>query len=123
MGFTLDENHAQFQVRAYSSDGIQINETIYTQSLIISPTRLIEHWPPQSLRDLRAEHLSCIIELSPAILLIGTGETLEFPQLDVYGTLINEGIGIEIMNTGAACRTYNALTAENRNVAAALILG
>jgi len=50
------------------------------------------------------------------------GITLQFPALETYGDLINHGIGIEIMDTAAACRTYNALTAENRQVAAALIL-
>ena len=63
-----------------------------------------------------------ILDFEPEILLIGTGDQLTFPLLEIYGDLINAGIGVEIMDTHAACRTYNALTSENRNVAAALII-
>ena len=88
----------------------------------MSPERLIDNWRPQHISELTREDLSIVSELKPAILLIGTGSTLEFPDLKIYGDLINEGIGIEIMDTSAACRTYDALAAENRNVAAALII-
>ncbi len=122
MGLALDENHAQFQIKAYQPGCIHVNETKYTHSIIISPEKLIDHWRPAHIAELTADDLAVIIELSPAILLIGTGEMLEFPALEVYGDLINEGIGVEIMDTHAACRTYTALTAENRNVVAALII-
>src|SRR5579862_3027550 len=108
MGLDLDENHANYQIKAYKQGNIQINETTYTHSIIISPERLIEHWRPQSIAELTQNDLAIIIDLSPAILLIGTGSTLVFPDLAVYGDLINEGIGIEVMDTSAACRTYIA---------------
>jgi len=122
MGLDLDENHANYQIKAYKPGNIQINETNYTHSIIITPERFIDHWKPQSITELTQDNFAIILELSPAILLIGTGSTLVFPDLEVYGDLINEGIGIEVMDTSAACRTYIALTAENRNVAAALII-
>lgn len=119
---TLDENNAAYQIRAYKPGFIQVNETTYTQSLIISANQLITDWTPQSLGELTAEHLRKILPLKPGILLIGTGETLNFPALELYGDLMNQGIGVEIMDTSAACRTYNVLTAEDRNVVAALII-
>ncbi len=122
MGLDLDENRAKYQIRAYKPGNIQVNELTYSHSIVVSPDKLIDHWRPQHISELTRTDLEIISELSPAILLIGTGSTLEFPPLDVYGDLINEGIGIEVMDTSAACRTYNALTAENRNVAAALII-
>lgn len=122
MDLKLDANPAHYQIRAYQPGKIQINNTIYAESIIVSPERLIEHWKPQHISQLTREDLTIISELSPAILLIGTGSSLEFPDLSVYGDLINEGIGIEVMDSGAACRTYNALTAENRNVVAAIII-
>jgi len=122
MPLTLDENSAAYQIRAYTPGQIRVNDEIYTASIIVSPRKLIETWPPQKISELTREHLNIIIELHPAILLIGTGSKLEFPPLEIYGDLINAGIGVEVMDTHAACRTYNALSAEERNVIAALII-
>lgn len=122
MSLILDENQAQFQIRAYQPGFIQVNETVYKQSIIITAQKLITDWPPQHISELNATHFDEILKLFPTILLIGTGEKLEFPPVATYGQLINAGIGVEVMNTSAACRTYSALTAENRDVAAALIL-
>lgn len=122
MSLTQDENHAKFQIKAYEPGRIQVNEDIYTQSLIVAPLVLITDWKPQIITELTNEHLGIIFELEPAILLIGTGSQIHFPPIDIYGDLINRGIGVEIMDTSAACRTYNVLTAEDRNVVAALII-
>ena len=122
MSLSLDKNNASYQIRAYTPGRIQINELIFTHSLIISPQTLLEDWEPKHISELVRKHLDPIVQLHPAILLIGTGEKLLFPRLEVYGDLINQGIGVEIMDTRAACRTYTALTAEDRNVVAALII-
>jgi uncharacterized protein len=119
---TLDDNQATYQIRAYQPGFLQVNDTVFTQSLIISPTQLITDWHPQTIDELNQADLQRIIPLHPAILLIGTGSTLSFPEVELYGDLINQGIGVEIMDTSAACRTFTALTAENRNVIAALII-
>lgn len=119
---TLDENRAIYQIRAFKPGLIQVNETTYTQSLIVAPRQLITDWEPQTLAALTAAHFQAILTLKPAILLIGTGTKLSFPPVAIYGELINHGIGVEIMDTSAACRTYNALSAEDRNVMAALII-
>ena len=118
----LDENHARYQIRAFKPGAIQVNETIYSESLIIMPEKLIEHWSPQTSDQLSSASFAEIIALKPDILLIGTGATLIFLPVEMYGDLINQGIGVEVMNTSAACRTYNALSAEGRNVAAALVI-
>jgi uncharacterized protein len=122
MSLTLDDNHAKFQIRAYQPGIIQVNNETYNQSLIVSSKQLIEKWSPQTISELTLEHLKIATALKPAVLIIGTGEVLQFPNLDLYGDLINEGIGVEIMDSSAACRTYNVLTAENRNVVAAIII-
>ncbi len=118
----LDENQARFQIRSYIPGKIQINEKIYTESLIVAPEQLIENWPPQAITELTAENLQAVIPLKPTIVLIGTGSELHFISPSIYGELINQGIGVEVMTTHSACSTYNALTAENRLVVAALIL-
>lgn len=120
--FDLDNNSATYQIRSFKPGMIQINNKIFTQSLIIAPHQLIEQWPPQTIDQLTAECLKPVFALKPTIVLIGTGSHLIFPSITIYGELINAGMGVEIMETGAACRTYNALSAENRNVIAALII-
>lgn len=122
MSLIIDDNHAAYQIRAYQPGSIQVNDQILHKSVIISPNKLIENWAPQTFAELTKKHLAIIIELSPAIVLLGTGSTIQFPSADIYGDLINAGIGVEIMDTHAACRTYNALTAEDRNVVGALII-
>ena len=122
MPLNMDDNKANFQIRGFIPGTIKINDQTFTHSVIVTPATLITDWQPQSLAALTAAHFQTILEIKPHILLIGTGAELIFPDIAIYGQLINSGIGVEIMSTSAACRTYNALTAENRNVAAALLL-
>ncbi len=122
MTLTLNEHSGKYQIRSYQAGIIQINDKTFTQSIILTPQTLITDWPPQTLIELTTTHLTIFSTLRPSILLIGTGSTLQFPRMSLYGELINAGIGVEIMTTSAACRTYNALASENRHVAAALII-
>lgn len=118
----LDQNRSAYQIRSFKPGAIQINEKIFTTSIIIAPDKLIETWVPQTVDELNIESFSPILALKPDILLIGTGSKLVFLNIELYGNLINQGIGVEIMDTRAACRTFNALSSENRNVVAALII-
>jgi uncharacterized protein len=118
----LDENQAAFQIRAYQPGTLQINDKTLTTSAIVTPDTLLENWQPQTASELTDQSFEPIFALKPDILLIGTGETHILLAVSLYGNLINAGIGVEIMSTSAACRTYNALAAEGRRVAAALII-
>jgi len=117
-----DQNESAYQIRSYEPGMLKINTLTLTQSVIITPNQLIQDWPPQTIAELTRSSLDIILSLKPHILLIGTGPSLIFPELSIYGDLINHGIGVEIMSTRAACHTYHALSAENRQVAAALII-
>ncbi|MBI3560486.1 MAG: Mth938-like domain-containing protein [Gammaproteobacteria bacterium] len=90
-----------------------------THSVIISSDDLIQTWPPQHLDELQTEHLTTVLALQPEVILLGTGETLRFPDSVL---LANTGVGIEVMDTGAACRTFNILVAEGRRVVAAIFM-
>lgn len=118
----LDENSSTYQIRAYQPGVIQVNDVTLTRSVIISPSQLVENWTPQLISELSAQSLDIVIAMKPDVLLIGTGSELVFLPAEIYGALINQGIGVEVMDTRAACRTFNALSAENRNVVAALII-
>jgi uncharacterized protein len=75
-----------------------------------------------SVEGLAADHMAAIVELAPEIVLLGTGASLRFPEPALLAPLYKAGIGVEVMDTPAACRTYNILLAEGRKVLAAVIV-
>lgn len=90
-------------------------------SLVISPEALIRDWEPDTVAMLDLSHLEMLAELSPEVVLIGSGESLCFPDHAILSGFYQRRIGVEIMDTAAACRTYNILMAEGRKVVAGLI--
>ncbi len=109
-------------IRAYAPGRINVSETFYTKSLILTPTQVLEDWPPQQFAELKPEHLDAALALEPEILIIGTGATQHFLPAEMLATLARRGIGVEMMDTAAACRTYNVLLSEDRKVVAALFM-
>lgn len=93
-----------------------------TCSAIITARHLIRDWPPQCIEELTREHVEALAELRPEVAIIGTGARLQRPEQALLRPLIDAGIGFEIMDTAAACRTYNVLSYEERPVAAALMM-
>jgi uncharacterized protein len=122
MELNLDTGEGRYQIRAYANDFIQVNEQKIRHSLIVMPNQLVDPWPPHSIADLTADYLQLIIELHPSIVLLGSGENLAFPDAALLNVFYQQKIGIEVMNNGAACRTYMVLMSEGRNVAAALLI-
>ena len=107
-------------VTGYGKGYVSVNQTRYEHSLIVLPERLITDWGSPHHSEPQA--LAYLATLGAELVLIGTGEQLRFPPASALRPLIDSHIGFEIMDTNAACRTYNILAAEMRNVAAALIL-
>ena len=97
------------------------DQTLYT-SLIVTPDKIIPDWPPRHIEDVTADHFAAIAALSPEVVILGTGQRLCFPHPQVTQSLTKNGIGVEVMDTAAACRTFNVLVGEDRMVAAALII-
>ena len=106
----------------YGQGYVEVNRARHGQSLVVSADRIITDWPAQSVEALSADHMAAIVELKPEIVLLGTGSTFRFPEAALLAPLYKAGIGVEVMDTPAACRTYNILLGEGRNVIAALIL-
>jgi uncharacterized protein len=109
-------------ITAYGEDYIEINKQRYTQNLIVMPQTLILDWQADSFAQLANEHFSQITDLNPEVVLLGTGTSHLFLHPKHYQYLTDSGIALECMTTAAACRTYNILMSEGRNVAAGLIL-
>lgn len=122
MELNLDTGMGEYHIRGYGTDYIQINDEKVGHSIIVMPYQLINPWPPQSLLELTSEHFLVLLDLKPDIVLLGTGLYLSFPDPALLADFYTKKIGIEIMSTAAACRTYAILMAEGRKVAAALLI-
>jgi uncharacterized protein len=122
MKFSLDQTSTINVVRGYGPGVLRIGDRSFGRSVIVTPATLIEEWRPYSILDLQATDLETLLRLRPDVLLIGSGRRQVFPDRSTLAALYTAGLGFEIMDTGAACRTYNVLAAEGRNVAAALIV-
>lgn len=122
MELNLDTGAGRYQIRGYAKDYIQVNDQKIRHSIIIMPNQLVDPWPPHRIADLTIDYLQKIIDLRPSIVLLGSGEDLAFPDAALLNVFYQQKIGIEVMNNGAACRTYTVLMSEGRNVAAALLI-
>ena len=122
MKFQLDAPGGITLVRGYAPGQLRIGELTHTGSVILTPTSVIEHWRPMSAGDVCADDFAPLLELRPEVLLFGTGVRQQFPSPDVLRHLYAQRIGVEVMDTAAACRTFNVLVAEGRSVVAALIV-
>ena len=109
-------------VAAWQRGGVRIGEDWIRTHFIVSADRLIRDWQPPSPEELAPGDLEPALAAEPDILILGTGDTLMRPKLDLMGLMAERGIGLEIMNTPAACRTYNVLLHEGRAVVAALFI-
>ena len=122
MQINLDPGSATNRIVGYGNGFVLLNEDRLESSFIVMPETMLTDWPPKTVEDLTVEHLETVIELGPELIVIGTGDRQNFPDLAVLRPVIESGIGFEIMDTRAACRTYNILMAEGRVVAAALMM-
>ncbi len=122
MKFSVDTAGGVNVIRAYGGGQVRVDDTVYGRSLILTPDCVIPDWPPQRFAALDRQHLEQVADLDPELVVLGTGDRQQFPRPAVTAPLIARGIGVEVMDTAAACRTYNILHGENRRVAAALIL-
>jgi len=146
MQFNLDVNRHSYSIRAYgpgtvtvtipwdggedSPDAVdaigpsasRMRQEVLTRSLIVTPEHLIRDWPPQSLAELAADHMQALVSLKPEVVLLGSGARFNWPETAALAPLMQAGIGYEVMDTAAACRTYNILMSDGRRVAAALLM-
>jgi len=113
---------SRHRLTSYSEDSVSINDTVYRQSLVLTFDSLLCPWPVNTLEQLCADQLAPIFDSKPAVVLLGTGPKQLFPEARIFGLFGEQGIGLEVMDNGALCRTFNILVAEDRAVTAAIIL-
>ena len=122
MKLHADSSSTLLTVTAYGLDHVAVNGRILQRSLLLLPDRLEEDWGPDDFPSLSASHLARLTALAVDVVLLGTGQKQRFPSSALLRPMIEAGRPIEVMDTAAACRTYNILAAEGRAVAAALII-
>ncbi len=118
---TLEHPGEHHFVHAVDITGIRIGDSLYSNPIILTPEQIFENWAPGSMEELRLEHLENLFALEPEVALLGTGPNQGFLGRDLMIEVYKRGIGLEIMTTHAACRTYNILASDGRRVAAALL--
>lgn len=106
---------------SYGPGFVVVNAARHERSLIVLPDRIVE-WEPAGIEDLTGPVFAKLAELPIEILILGTGPRIEFPHPSRTQPIAQARIGLEVMDTYAACRTYNILLAEDRRVGAALLL-
>jgi len=120
MKLTRDDNPSIQRIERYAPGRISVNGMTHNGPIIVSPT-LVIRWEICGITALSAENFSEILRLNPEIILLGSGTRQHFPSGSLLSEISRQGVGIEVMDTAAACRTYNLLASEERRVVAALL--
>ncbi|ABA56715.1 Mth938-like domain-containing protein [Nitrosococcus oceani] len=143
MKFSLDERTDVYTVSAYGSGYVEFRIPVSSEkeperlqgeglkenrgrqkicrNVVVSPGRLQE-WSPASFSELEKAHFQAFLEMEPEVVVVGTGEQSHFLSPRLIEPLLRHQIGVEFMDTAAACRTYNILVGEGRRVVAALFI-
>lgn len=115
-------NEAYQTVTGYDAGGVEINAQRYDYSLLVMPEAPPRPWPVARFEDLTQEHFDVIEQDKPDVVIVGTGERQRFVHPKLIKALSARRVGVESMDSHAACRTYNILMGEGRKVTLALII-
>ena len=122
MKFTQQSPAGANLIRRYGADFIVIGDEEIRRSCLVNATTLTREWPPRSVEELTPAHLAPIFELAPEVVVLSTGVSQKFPRAAWRAEFATRRIGLEVMEVGAACRTYNVLVSEERQVVGAILL-
>ncbi len=109
-------------VRRYGAGFVVIGEEEIRSSCIVGASSLIRDWPPRSVAELARGHLDVLFEFAPEVVVLSTGARQIFPRAALRAEFASRRIGLEVMEIGAACRTYHVLISEERKALAAILL-
>lgn len=118
----IDSDHPEIKsglINEWDSDN---HLGILRKSVSIRTNGIIKSWQPQNTSEFSPEHFLGFVEENPEIILFGTGLNLAFPPQNCLSVLQQQNLGYEIMDTAAACRTFNVLVAEGRDVILAMVM-
>ena len=108
-------------IRQYTAGEFLVNDVLYTQSIIVTADNVLTDWSRKKVSDLEISDFEKLAEFDAEIVILGTGQELVFPDIKLLKPLVNQRCGYEIMNSRAACNTFNVLVGDGRKVIAALL--
>ena len=109
-------------VTDYGVDYVSVNGVRYEHPVVVSTDQLSgDSWTTESVPELSSSDFDCVLQNNPEIIILGTGKSHVFPAPQLMAELFARGCALEVMNTSAACRTYNVLVSEHRKVTAVLM--
>lgn len=121
MKLHLAGNQGQQIFTGYGAGYVAVNNVRYEKSVLVTPSSVAD-WPVRTFEGLAPADFGFIAAVKPEVVVVGTGSRQRFPGRELARALAGSGAGVEIMDSKAACRTYNILAAEGRNVVAAILL-
>ncbi len=122
MNFNEVSRYSGQFIQAYDDGQVTVMGKKFTCNIIVTARQTIEGWTDRSIKELDQAAIDKLLGLDVEVLIIGTGQQQLFPDPALFAVLAGRGIGVEVMTTAAACRTYNILLSEERPVAAALLV-
>jgi uncharacterized protein len=122
MQITQDSGSGVNFIRAYGAGELRINQDSYSGTIILSASSIVAQPNIRAVEDLATLDVALILKLEPELLLLGTGMRQIFPSAAFGAQFMRAGVGFEVMDTGAACRTFNVLVGEKRRVVALLLV-
>ncbi|MDQ6628044.1 MAG: MTH938/NDUFAF3 family protein [Pseudomonadota bacterium] len=121
MKMRADRIEGENAIARHGPDGVVVNGAVWTESVVVPWRGEVQAWHAATFEALTAAHFAELAARKPELLIFGSGARLRFPAPGLLRPLFEAGIGVETMDSAAACRTYNVLLAEGRSVIAALL--
>jgi uncharacterized protein len=122
MKFARESSVETNAIRGYDASSLRVGDTLITRSCLIDAKHLLQDWPVNDVAMLHVDHFEPAFAWQPEIIILGTGARQTFPSPTLSAAIRSRGVGFEVMDMGAACRTYNVLLGEGRRVAVGLLL-
>jgi len=112
-----------YSIHGYNNEGVVVNGQTQSGAMVLCAVRGPQPWGVEIFENLVQTHFDDLLELEPELIIFGSGHHLKFPSPSLLQGLIKQGVGVETMDSGAACRTFNVLAGEGRRVVLALLPG
>ena len=122
MKFTEHRDTNMNVVKHYVAGQVKVNDQTYTHSFFLTQKEIEPDWDCTDIDSLNAALIESLLSKQPEVIILGSGEQQRFPDPKWFAHCAQKGVGLEVMANDAACRTYNVLTTEERDVVLALIL-
>ncbi len=116
MKLDFDQTPYALSITAYSKEGITLSDRLLTEPFVVKGSDILLDIVPKSAEAIGRDHIELLVQLNPSLIIIGTGSTQTFLDALVLRPALEANVGVDVMSTAAACRSFNVLVAENRAV-------